>query len=113
MLEGAKKGDGDFQAHYGRLLFLLKGPSTAPEAVEWLRKAARQKQPAAYYPLALILYQGTGVPKDQTEASQWAHVGSAQGDKDSQGLLKEMQLFSDGAAFAEGKKRAQAVLSNP
>ena len=51
--------------------------------------------------------------QDHTEASQWAHVGSAQGDKDCQTLLKEMQLFADGAAFAEGKKRAQAVLSGP
>jgi TPR repeat protein len=113
VLEGAKKGDANFQAHYGRLLFLLKGPSAAPEAVEWLRKAARRHQPVACYSLALILYQGTGVPQDHTEASQWAHVGSAQGDKDCQTLLKEMQLFADGAAFAEGKKRAQAVLSSP
>ena len=63
MLAGAKKGDALFQANYGRNLFSLKGPSAAPEAVEWLRKAARRHQPVACYSLALILYQGTGVPR--------------------------------------------------
>jgi thioredoxin-like negative regulator of GroEL len=110
LLDGAKKGDPTFQRNYGKLLYTVK-PSAAPEAVEWLRKAATQDPPQGCYLLAKLLYEGTNVPKDEIEASQWAHVGDAHGDKDCRGLLKEMQLFADPAALAEGKRRAQAILS--
>ncbi len=111
LLEGAKKGDEVCQAAYGRILFYTKGPAAAPEAVIWLRQAAQREHAEACRVLAVILYQGTGVPKDEAEASQWAHIGGAQGDKQCQSLMKEMQLFTDPAAFAEGKKRAEAMLS--
>ncbi len=40
LLPGAKQGNPVFQENYGHNLFKLKGADAAPEAVEWLRKAA-------------------------------------------------------------------------
>jgi uncharacterized protein len=113
LLPGAKQGDPVFQGNYGRILFQMKGPEAAPEAVEWLRKAAKQSNPDAYALLSQILYEGRGVPRDATEASFWAHVGAAGGDKKCRDLLREMQLFADPAAFADGKKRAEEWLAAP
>jgi TPR repeat protein len=115
LLDGAKKGDPDFQRNYGEILYTFK-PAAAPEAVEWLRKAVRQDPRRGCYLLAKLLYEGTAVTKDEIEASQWAYVGEARGDRDCHrdchSLLREMQLFAEPAALAEGKKRAQAILSD-
>ena len=111
LLAGAKQGDAVFQENYGRNLFLLKGTNAAPEAVEWLRKAAKQSNADAFNELSLILYEGRGVPRDAAEASFWAHVGAAGRDKKCRDLLREMQLFADPAAFAEGKKKAEEWLA--
>jgi TPR repeat protein len=111
LLEGAKKGDPHFQENYGRNVYVLKGDSRAAEAVEWLRKAALQQNSRACHLLSVILYAGKGIPKDEREASLWAHVGDAKGEKDCRSLLKEMQLFANSAALAEGKKQAEEFLA--
>jgi TPR repeat protein len=108
LLRGAKQGNAVFQENYARNLLLVKGTNAAPEAVEWLRQAAKQANPEAYARLSLLLYEGRSVPRDEAEASFWAHVGAAGGDKDCGDLLREMQLFADPAAFAEGKRKAEA-----
>jgi TPR repeat protein len=113
LLRGAKQGDAIFQENYGRNLLLLKGTNAALEAVEWLRKAAKQSNADAYPLLSLILYEGRGVPRDAAEASFWAHVGAAGRDKKCRDLLREMQLFADPAAFADGKKKAEEWLAAP
>jgi tetratricopeptide (TPR) repeat protein len=110
LLEMAKRGNVVCQVNYGRNLYLLKGLAGAPEATEWLRKAALQNCTDVCYLLSTILYEGKGVPRDETEAVLWAHVGSANQNKNCQNLLKEMQLFADPDAFAEGKKRAETFL---
>ena len=81
--------------------------------MEWLRKAAKQSNPDAFYELSLILYEGRGGPRDAAEASYWAHVGAAASDKKCRDLLREMQLFADPAAFADGKKKAEEWLTAP
>jgi TPR repeat protein len=111
LLAGAKQGDAVFQENYGRNLLLVKGTNAAREAVEWLRKAAKQSNSEAYALLSQILYEGRGVPRDHAEASFWAHVGAARRDKTCSALLREMQLFTDATAFAEGKKKAEEWLA--
>ncbi|HEY5910832.1 MAG TPA: hypothetical protein VJA21_09540 [Verrucomicrobiae bacterium] len=111
LLAAAKQGDALAQENHGRILYELKGSSAATEAVEWLRKSALQGHSAADYLLAKLLYAGVDVPKNEVEASMWAHVGSAAGDDKCRWLVKEMQLLMDATAFAEGKKRAEAMLA--
>ena len=110
--DGANKGNSLFQENYARNLLMLSKGAAATEAADWLRKAALQESTEeACYLLAKILYTGELVPKDEAEASQWAHVGEARGGKNCHALLKEMELLADSAAFAQGKQRAQAILS--
>jgi TPR repeat protein len=117
LLPGAKRGDPVFQENYGRNLLLLsgtpavKGTNTVPEAVKWLREAAKQSNAQACYELSVILYEGRGVPREAAEASLWAHVGAAGRDKRCIALLREMQLFADPGAFADGKKKAEEWLA--
>ncbi len=90
---------------------LLRGPSAGPEALDLLRKAAAQDFVRAYYPLAMLLYEGKGVTKDEVEATMWAHLGSVAGDPNCRSLLKEIELFADPTAFAEGDKKAREKLA--
>ncbi|MBW2651311.1 MAG: sel1 repeat family protein, partial [Deltaproteobacteria bacterium] len=49
------------------------------KAVEWLRKAADQKEKFAQYHLGLVYATGRGVPKNPDEALKWFRLASANG----------------------------------
>jgi TPR repeat protein len=58
------------------------------EGVEWLRKAAASKLPAAAAALGRYHYFGEyGVTQDYKEAARWLLVAAEDGDADSQNLL--------------------------
>jgi tetratricopeptide (TPR) repeat protein len=109
--EGADKGDAIFQENYARNAYLLNRSVATPEIVDYLRKAALQENSDAYYLLAKLLFEAKGIPKAESEASEWAHRGAWEGEKRCKDLVKEMGLFLDPVAFAEGKKKAEAFVS--
>jgi len=106
MRETAEEGNAVTQEEYARNLLILRGPKAAEEAVGFFRRAARQGNHEAQYQLGVIFYTGKFAPRNEVEASQWIHLAAQRGDKDARSVLKEMELFLDSTAFAEGKRRA-------
>ena len=62
----------------------------------------------AQHLLGELLYSSKLVERNEAEASLWLHLAAQNGKKDSERVLKEMELFADSAAVAEGKQRAAA-----
>ncbi len=104
--QSAEEGDPVFQENYARNLLLLLGPERAEEAARFFRRAATQGNPEAQYQLAMLLYEGKVVKQDPVEASEWMHLAAEAGEQRAAGVLRELQLFLNSAAFAEGKKKA-------
>ncbi len=70
---------------------LLRG-NDWPEAVKWFRRAI--DDPRAKLELAKIFYKGRkGVARDEHEAARLVRAGAAQGNKESQDLLKKVAMM--------------------
>ena len=102
----AESGDADRQAEYARKLLSLRGRDGAEEARAFLRRAAQQGHLEAQHLLGELLYSSKLVERNEAEASLWLHLAAQNGDKEAGRTLKELELFADGAAFSQGKKRA-------
>ena len=70
--QAAERGYAPAQTYYGRSLKMGTGtPQDLPGAVEWFRKAAAQKDPVAYFELAVCYQHGFGVERDLDQAESW------------------------------------------
>ena len=70
--QAAERGYAPAQTYYGRILKMGTGtPQDLPGAVEWYRKAAAQKDPVAYFELAVCYQHGFGVERDLDQAEAW------------------------------------------
>ena len=87
--------------------------------MEWYRKAAEQNEPAAQYSMGLMYDQGTGVPRNLTEATRWYQLAAQNGDPDAKAVLRamgaEMQKKQAPAKKAQdsGTKAAKATSKTP
>ena len=70
--QSAELGNAWAQLYYGeRLLNGFHAELNKTEAVKWLRKAARQKCPEAFFQLGFCYENGEGVDRDLNEAAAW------------------------------------------
>ena len=53
-----------------------------------VRKAAEQNEPAAQYSLGLMYDQGTGVPRNLSEATRWYRLAAKNGDPDARAVIR-------------------------
>ena len=80
----AEQGKPDFQYLYGRSFENGWGvEADAKQAYEWYKKAADQKQPAAYTSLGNLYRMGNGVKQDPKQALYWYQLGADAGDDDA------------------------------
>ena len=56
--------------------------------MDWYRKAAEQNEPAAQYSLGLMYDQGTGVPRNLSEANRWYNLAAKNGDPDAKAVVR-------------------------
>jgi TPR repeat protein len=62
----------------------------APKAFEWYKKSANLGNCAAMYNVGLYYKNGTGITKDLNKARKWYTRSAAQGEKDAQAELDEL-----------------------
>ena len=92
--QAAERGYAPAQTYYGRSLKMGTGtPQDLPGAVEWFRKAAAQKDPVAYFELAVCYQHGFGVERDLDQAEAWYRRAYDAGIvEESQKALDEIAL---------------------
>lgn len=122
----ADKGNAKGQFLLSVLLLGDENPQVKAEGMDWLRKAAAQKYPAALTEMGIKAFNGQdGVRKDEPAALQWftqaANLGDGDGQyflalmiedglsvqKDAKVALQWMQLAAEA-----GSDRAQALLGS-
>ncbi|EEF63091.1 protein kinase domain-containing protein [Pedosphaera parvula] len=92
-LEGAS-GVSDFaltaQDCLGMLYVRSKdGLNDPTEGAKWLRKSAEHGNSRAKIDLAILYFDGTGVPKDEVEALNWFHKAAQQGNSQAMKTLAD------------------------
>ena len=77
----AEQGKADYQYLYGASFEYGWGvEKDMKQAFTWYKKAADQKQPAAYNSIGNIYRLGNGVEQNPTEALRWYQLGADAGD---------------------------------
>ena len=75
--------------------------------MDWYRKAAEQNEPAAQYSLGLMYEQGTGVPRNLTEANRWYQLAAKNGDPDAKAALRTIKTPAPAPAKAAASPTKQ------
>jgi TPR repeat protein len=95
--ELAKGGDARAQFNLGVMYMTGRGVARdVAVSLEWHRKAAEQKLPAAQHGMGVFYYQGNGVEKDYGEALRWFRLAAAQGFANSQFNIAVMYFNEQG-----------------
>ena len=95
--ELAKTGDSRAQFNLGVMYMTGRGVARDIAAsLEWHRKAAEQKLPAAQHGMGVFYYQGNGVEKDYGEALRWFRLAATQGFANSQFNIAVMYFNEQG-----------------
>jgi hypothetical protein len=102
----ANEGKADYQYLYGASFENGWGvKEDAKQAMTWYRKAADQKQKAAYNAIGNLYRTGNGVNSDAKEALRWYRLGAEAGD--AQAMLNVGNCYFYG--MGTKKDAAQAV----
>ena len=113
LLPKAESGDAKAQNELGEAFYAGKRivAKDPVKAVEWFRKAAEQNLAAAQSNLGVCYERGDGVAKYEVEAYKWDLLAAAQGDTKAKRDVSMLELMMSREQLAEGKRRAEAWLS--
>lgn len=101
----AEQGQSDGQSHLG---YFCETKGDLAQAVSWYRRSAGQGNTRGQNNLAVLLFEGKGVPQNYVEAYKWYTLAAAQGiEKARDGreiVAKEMtrELIAEGQRLAAG-----------
>lgn len=101
----AEEGKADYQYLYGASFEYGWGvDQDMSQAYEWYKKAADQKQPAAYNAIGNLYRMGNGVRKDIAEAFRWYQLGADAGD--AQAMLNVGNCYYFGMGIEKDLSKA-------
>jgi TPR repeat protein len=126
LLAKATAGDAAAQLALGQAHVSGKGATKDPKAaIEWLTKAADQRNLEAQLALGKLYLGGSGVPKNGIESAKWYRLAADQGSTTAQIQLARMHLAGTGVskdeveackwakiAFVKGDKQAKGLLEH-
>jgi hypothetical protein len=104
----AQAGSAEAQYVLGTMYDLAMGVARDPaRALEWYRKAARQRWSPAQYMLGLIYAVGQqGVPQDYVQAHMWLDIAAAQGVVEAARLRDRIKAQMTPAQVLEAQREA-------
>jgi len=110
----AMAGDAQSQFEMGERFFQGIGVERNDEhAAGWFYEAAMRGHIKAQTNLAMMCYLGRGVPIDPAEACKWAWLAARRGGEDALAIQRKIESRITPEDIAEGRKRAQALLTPP
>jgi TPR repeat protein len=92
----------------GPIVSFAQSNANASQEIRELRAKAESGDAVAQFNLALMYYNGEGVPENAAEAYSWWNLAAAQGQENARSSRDEVEKFLSREQIAEAQRRSAA-----